>query len=51
MIYGSSRDDSNQLRTFNRGQLKSQINRSGKSLLPTDDNNLDCRKDNSYKYE
>ncbi|XP_047106680.1 uncharacterized protein LOC124775853 [Schistocerca piceifrons] len=49
MIYGSSREEANQLRTFSRGQMKTQISRGGRALMPSDEINLDCRNEGLYK--
>ncbi|KAJ9596468.1 hypothetical protein L9F63_012507, partial [Diploptera punctata] len=49
MIYGSSREEANKLRTFSGGRLKTQTGFSGKQLLPADDNNSDCRLNGTNK--
>ncbi|GLG99518.1 Peroxidasin [Gryllus bimaculatus] len=49
VIYGSSRDEGDQLRTFHKGQLKTQISKGGKSLMPSEDRNSDCRQDSVFK--
>ncbi|XP_063223065.1 uncharacterized protein LOC134531301 [Bacillus rossius redtenbacheri] len=49
MIYGSSQEDANKLRTFSGGQLAFQVGPGGTTLLPQDSNNLDCRLNGTYK--
>jgi hypothetical protein len=39
-IYGSSKNEAEELRTFDRGQLKVQYDALGEELLPPDDNEL-----------
>lgn len=43
VVYGSSRDESNLLRTFSGGQMKTQTGHGGKQLLPAEDSSADCR--------
>jgi hypothetical protein len=43
MVYGSSREEANLLRTFDGGRMKIQTANGGKPLLPADDNSGDCR--------
>ena len=45
-IYGSSKSEAEELRTFTRGQMKIQRDPNGDELLPADDNDLDCRMNN-----
>jgi peroxidase len=42
-IYGSSKEEAENLRTFSLGQLKVQFNEARDELLPPDHNSLDCR--------
>ncbi len=44
-IYGSSKEEAENLRTFSLGQLKVQYNENFDELLPADQNGLDCRDD------
>ena len=39
-IYGSSKNEAEELRTFEKGQLKAQYDALGEELLPADDNEL-----------
>ena len=39
-IYGSSKNEAEELRTFEKGQLKVQFDALGEELLPPDDNEL-----------
>ena len=48
-IYGSSKSEAEELRTFSKGQMKIQRDPSGDELLPADDNDLDCRMHESKK--
>lgn len=49
-IYGSSKEEAENLRTFSLGQLRIQFNDNGDELLPADLNGLDCRAgDNSER--
>ena len=50
-IYGSSVEESNHLRSFKNGLLKTQSGPAGttKGLLPVDDNVIDCRTKNNLK--
>ncbi|XP_064466102.1 uncharacterized protein LOC135377535 [Ornithodoros turicata] len=43
VIYGSSEQEANRLRTFHNGELKVQKTRSGRDLLPPDDDGRDCK--------
>ena len=47
-IYGSSKDEAEELRTFVRGQLRVQIDAVNEELLPADSNDLDCRMSDGY---
>lgn len=42
-IYGSSKNEAEELRTFEKGQLKVQFDALGEELLPPDDNELVSR--------
>ena len=42
-IYGSSKDEAEELRTFFKGQLRVQTDALNEELLPADSNDLDCR--------
>ncbi len=44
-IYGSSKEEAENLRTFSLGQLKVQFNENFDELLPPDHNGLDCRQE------
>ena len=48
-IYGSSKEEAENLRTFNLGQLKVQFNENFDELLPADENSLDCRETDGQK--
>jgi hypothetical protein len=43
VVYGSSEEEANLLRTFDGGRMKTQTGYGGKQLLPADDNSGDCR--------
>ncbi|KAA0192579.1 Heme binding peroxidase-1 [Hyalella azteca] len=43
VIYGSSKAESDELRSFKRGQLAVQRGPQGTQLLPADENQVDCR--------
>ncbi|XP_023215778.1 uncharacterized protein LOC111618468 [Centruroides sculpturatus] len=43
VIYGSSIEEANKLRTFRGGQLKTQKIKGGRELLPADTDDFDCR--------
>lgn len=47
-IYGSSKDEAEELRTFFKGQLRVQTDALGEELLPADTNDLDCRMSDGY---
>ena len=42
-IYGSSKEEAEELRTFFKGQLRVQTDALNEELLPADSNDLDCR--------
>ena len=48
-IYGSSKEEAENLRTFSQGQLDTQFNDNFDELLPADENGLDCRQSGSQK--
>ena len=52
VIYGSSVEESNDLRLFKGGLMKTQPGpaSSTKGLLPAEDNIIDCRSKNDRKY-
>ena len=47
-IYGSSKDEAEELRTFVKGQLRVQTDAVNEELLPADTNDLDCRMSNGF---
>ena len=47
-IYGSSKDEAEELRTFVRGKLRVQTDGKHEELLPADTNDLDCRMSNGF---
>lgn len=49
VIYGSSEQEANRLRTFHNGELKVQKTRNGRDLLPPEDDGKDCKSSGGSK--
>lgn len=47
-IYGSSKEEAEELRTFYKGELRVQTDALNEELLPADNNDLDCRMSNGF---
>lgn len=48
-IYGSSKEEAEELREFSEGKLKIQFSRTGRPLLPPDPNVEECRNNLIYR--